>query len=145
MFMTKKKIPRASKHRLLFFGTLSIIVIAYFIFSITYYSMNIYKLQKEEKQLQNTLNALKYDEKDLKTEIEKLKDPDYLARYARENYLYSKNGEIVIKLQKEEKIEQEIPEKRDYSYIFFGGCCILLLIIGYIVRKNKQVKQLKRA
>lgn len=103
--------------------------------------MDIYKLQKEEKELKNTLNSLKYDEKGLKTEIEKLKDPDYLARYARENYLYSKNGEIVIKLQKEEKIEQKMQEKKDYRFIFFGGCLILLFIIGYVIKKNKQVKK----
>ncbi len=139
--MVKKRVPKASKHRLLFFGTLSIFIIIYFLFSVTYYTMDIYKLQKEEKELKNTLNSLKYDEKGLKTEIEKLKDPDYLARYARENYLYSKNGEIVIKLQKEEKIEQKMQEKKDYRFIFFGGCLILLFIIGYVIKKNKQVKK----
>ena len=28
----------------------------------------------------------------LKVEVEKLQDPDYVARYAREKYLYSKDG-----------------------------------------------------
>lgn len=139
--MVKKRVTKASKRRLLFFGTISIGIIIYFVFSVSYYTMNIYHLQKEEKKLTQNLNSLKYDEKNLKTEIEKLKDPEYLARYARENYLYSKDGEIVIKLQKEEKIIDTTTKDKNYSYVFFGGLLILLLIIGYVIKKgNKKIK-----
>lgn len=47
---------------------------------------------KYEKELIN----LKEDETALKLESEKLKDPDYIAKYAREQFLYSKDGEINI-------------------------------------------------
>ena len=30
--------------------------------------------------------------------VAKLQDPDYVARYAREKYLYSKDGEIIIRI-----------------------------------------------
>ena len=39
------------------------------------------------------------DEENLKDEINKLQDPEYMAKYAREKYLYSKNGEIIIKIE----------------------------------------------
>ncbi|NLC48199.1 MAG: septum formation initiator family protein, partial [Tenericutes bacterium] len=39
------------------------------------------------------------EEETLKSEINKLKDPEYMARYAREKYLYSKNDEIIIKIE----------------------------------------------
>ena len=32
-------------------------------------------------------------------EVEKLKDPDYVARYAREQFLYSKDGEFNIRIK----------------------------------------------
>ena len=38
-------------------------------------------------------------QKFLKNEINKLQDPEYMARYAREKYLYSKNNEIIIKIE----------------------------------------------
>ncbi len=135
--MVKKRVTKASRRRLLFFGTISIGIIVYFIFSLAYYTTNIYHLQKEEKKLNQNLTALKADEKNLKTEIEKLKDPEYLARYARENYLYSKNGEIVIQLQKENKKITPVPQETNHAYAFFGGGVILLFIVGYVVRKSK--------
>jgi putative chitinase len=31
-----------------------------------------------------------------------IKDPDYVARYAREKYMYSKDGEIILRLPEDE-------------------------------------------
>ncbi len=138
MAMAKKRITKASKRRLVFFGTISLGVIVYFITSFTYYAVNIYQLKQEEKTLKEDLNILKADEKNLKVEIEKLKDPDYLARYARENFLYSKDGEIVIKLQQDTQTKNIDSDKMDYTYIIFIGSMILLFIVGYTVKKGKR-------
>lgn len=135
--MTKKRITKASKRRLVFFGTISFVMIVYFFASFTYYAVNIYQLQQQEKALKQDLNILKADEKNLKTEIEKLKDPEYLARYARENFLYSKDGEIVIKLQQDKPKASAKVEEKDYTYIIFIGSMILLFIVGYTVKKGK--------
>ena len=96
--MAKKKMSKQAKRRLLIFGTLSVIAIVYFIFSISFYTINIYKLKKQEADLNTKINDLKHNEKLLNTEIEKLKDNEYIARFARENYSYSKDGEIIIKI-----------------------------------------------
>lgn len=96
--MAKKKMSKQAKRRLLIFGTLSVIAIVYFIFSISFYTFNIYKLKKQETELNTKINELKHNEKLLNTEIEKLKDNEYIARFARENYSYSKDGEIIIKI-----------------------------------------------
>ena len=34
-------------------------------------------------------------------DADKLQDPDYIARYAREKYFYSKDGEYIIKIPEE--------------------------------------------
>lgn len=139
--MAKKKITKQSKRRLLIFGTISILIIIYFFISLSYYSVYIYKLKNQETNLTNDLNDLKHDEKLLKTELEKLQDPDYLARYARENYDYTKDGEYVIKINKEEK-KEENKVKTDIEiyrkYIFIGSTIVLLFIIYifYKVRKK---------
>ena len=41
---------------------------------------------------------LKDKEDELNNTVTKLQDPDYVARYAREKYLYSKDGEIIIRI-----------------------------------------------
>ena len=44
------------------------------------------------------LTHLKDKEEELKGQVNKLQGPDYIARYAREKYLYSKDGEIIIRI-----------------------------------------------
>lgn len=136
--MSKKRIPSDSKRRLIVFGTISIVAIIYFVFSVVYYTMDIYHLQKEKRELANELNNLRYNEKLLKTEIDKLKDPEYLARYARENYLYSKDGEIVIRVQKENEVEnKKVEEKKSPNVMLFGGIIIGLVFLYVSLKKWK--------
>ena len=85
-----RKMSRGSKRRLVLFGTLSIVIIFYFIFSVCFSGFKIYKLKHQEKVLSTKLNKLQKDEKNLSLDIEKLQDPEYLAKYAREAFSYSK-------------------------------------------------------
>ena len=135
--MTKKK-NKLAKRRLLVFGTLSIVAIAYFFTSLITYSSSIKKLENEQKNLNLELEDLKKDSENLRTEIEKLKDPEYIARYAREEYSYSKqDGEYIIKINdKDENIVEETKENNDtYKYIIGGSVLGLLGIIIYIIKK----------
>ena len=62
---------------------------------------NIFKIRektKEKNNLTSQLNSLMEEEKILSDDVEKLKNPEYAARYAREKYLYSKNGEKILKI-----------------------------------------------
>ena len=43
--------------------------------------------------------ALLDEEKSLQSEVAKLKDPDYVARYAKEKFLYTSEGEIIIRAE----------------------------------------------
>ena len=58
----------------------------------------IYQKSKEKKEFETQLVELKEKEEELKATVTKLQDPDYVARYAREKYLYSKDGEIIIRI-----------------------------------------------
>ena len=46
-------------------------------------------------------NIMQINEKEAETlsdDVEKLKDPEYAGRYAREKYFYSKTGEKILKI-----------------------------------------------
>ena len=137
--MAKRRITRASKSRLLVFGSFSLFAIIYFCFSFIYNSYNIYVLTKEKEDLENTYIKLQEKAEELKLDIQKLHDPEYLADYARENYLYSKDDEYIIQIDEiietEEKIDT-ISTKINKSYILCMLIFLIVLIFGYIIIKS---------
>ncbi len=96
--MAKKKKIKKKATRLATFGVLSIVLII--IISLTLFSvfLDIIDKYKEKNKLNQELIALKEKESELKTNVKKLEDPKYLARYAREKYFYSKDGELILRI-----------------------------------------------
>lgn len=133
--MKKKRKIKGSKIRMLILVPISCFVIGYFLSLLFSYPYNIVKLKKEQFIYEKELLQLEIDEKNLKNEIEKLKDPDYLARYARENYQYSKDGEIILKIDKKNQEEEE--EIDSNNQIFFWGISIFFIIILYVIIKSR--------
>lgn len=95
------KTQKKSRRRIVFLGLGSVIVIVATTFTIGKYWIEIYDKYQEKKELEKQLISLKNKEKELKVDADKLQDPDYIARYAREKYLYSKDGEFILKIPKE--------------------------------------------
>ncbi len=56
----------------------------------------VYNNKKETAELTEKYNLLLEEEASLNSEVVKLQDPDYIARYAREKYLYTKDGEKIL-------------------------------------------------
>lgn len=100
--MAKKTVarikPKQKAFRILFFGVGSCVFIAYFLGLIVNVSMDIVNKYKEKDILNEELDTLKEKEQELSLDVLKLKDPEYVARYLREKFLYSKDGEYVIKI-----------------------------------------------
>ena len=96
--MAKKKAKVKKKRRMLFLGLTSVFIIVVMTFTIGKYWVEIYDKYKEKKELEKELVSLKEKEEELKVDADKLQDPDYIARYAREKYSYSKDGEFIIKI-----------------------------------------------
>ena len=92
--MTRGKIKRK-----IFLTTIVFLAIGSFLVkSIFDTSIQIYNKRKEKQEFTVMLEKLKEKEEELNSIVTKLSNPDYVARYAREKYLYSKDGEIIIRI-----------------------------------------------
>lgn len=137
--MKQKKISRSVKRRLTIFGPVLSIVLVVCLVTIGTNLYNIYNLRQEKQNLENKLVDLKEKEDNLKDEIAKLKDPDYIAKYARENYYYSKSGEYVIKINEKDKNESVVIVNDTYkSYYIVSGVLLILIILILTLRIKKK-------
>ena len=134
----KKKVSKASKRRLMIFGILSIMAIVYFFVTLFEYTYSYISLKREENNLKNQLVSLQDKKANLKIEIQKLNDPEYVARYAKENYLYSADGEYVLKIDTTEDTEDNVVTDNNNVYYIIG--IILFLICLLIFRRKKKEK-----
>lgn len=98
VFKMAKSRKNKKTRRMLLFGTTSIVTIGFLTFTIGGYWVEIIHKYQEKRNLEEKLVQLKEQEAALKVDVEKLQDPDYIARYAREKYLYSKDGEFIIRI-----------------------------------------------
>ena len=96
--MAKNKTKMKARRRMLFLGLTSIAIIFVMTFTIGRYWVEIFDKYQEKKMLEEELLSLKEKAEELKVDANKLQNPDYVARYAREKYLYSKDGEIILQI-----------------------------------------------
>lgn len=99
--MTKNASRKKSRRRMIFLGLTSIVIIFVMTFTIGKYWIEIFEKYQEKKELDKELTLLKEKEEELKVDAKKLQNPDYVARYAREKYKYSKDGEFILQIPEE--------------------------------------------
>jgi preprotein translocase subunit SecA len=95
----------------------------------------------EKKRLENFYMQLQEEAENLKIDIEKFNDSKYLADYAREHYLYSKDGEYIIQIDDIEQIEDDINGEINKNYIIGGLSIFMLVMFIYIISKGKKSKK----
>ncbi|MDD5979677.1 MAG: septum formation initiator family protein [bacterium] len=96
--MARKK-SKKSIRRMVVFGALCLAVNSTIIYSLFNTWTEIYEKRQEKKDLSENLVTLKEEEESLKVELNKLKDPSYVAKYAREKLFYSESDEYIIKIK----------------------------------------------
>lgn len=101
MAKKKRKKIRKFRTRMVLFVPICLSLIVILVVTIGKYWVDIVNKYQENERLSKELVALKEKELELKIDVEKLQDPEYLERYAREKYLFTKDGEIVLKLPDE--------------------------------------------
>ncbi len=94
-----RKLSPKAKFRVSFLMICVIISFSFFIYTFFSNLSQMISNVNENTSLGNEYNNSLAEEEELKDEINKLKDPEYLARYTREKYLYSADDEIIIKIE----------------------------------------------
>jgi len=97
---TKFSVKKSVK-RVLVFGFFSLCIIFFVVYTVSNVVSQIVDKYKEAEMLEKQMILLGDREEELNNEIVKLQDKDYLARYAREKYFYSKSGELIIRIPTE--------------------------------------------
>ncbi|MBQ8234320.1 MAG: septum formation initiator family protein [Bacilli bacterium] len=111
------------------------------IYKIGYYTYKIVTLDNNLEELTLVLDNLKKEENNLKVEIIKLQDDDYLARYAREKYKYTKDNELVLSIKNNNEIEEVNKDITKYIVIIVSLSIIVTFSIFIIlIRKNSITK-----
>ena len=79
-------------------GFLYIGIAAILIYALSINVLRVFEQRVEYNALVEKKNSLAKEKKNLSKEVELLGDDDYATRYARDNYIFSKDGEEVLGL-----------------------------------------------
>ena len=92
------KVTKKVKRRLLVQMTCLFILVFALIFTVFSDWTKILENKRKINELNSKYTTLLEEEESLNSEITKLQDPDYVARYAREKYMYSLPDEVIIRI-----------------------------------------------
>lgn len=95
LVIKKKKLKKR-----VIFSIVSIVLMFFMSASIVSALSKVVTLTQEKMELKKALVEKENEKKYLEIEMTRLEDEEYVARYARERYLFSKKGEYIIKIQK---------------------------------------------
>ncbi|MEG1505966.1 MAG: septum formation initiator family protein [Bacilli bacterium] len=86
------------KKRLFMISLIIIGLIASLVSSVSKDWVNILENNSQINEKTREYETLLLNEKKLKSEVTKLQDSEYVARFAKEKYMYSSDGETIIRM-----------------------------------------------
>ena len=93
----KKNKNRNSEWKYITFLLFSVVIFLVILISTVFSDVvQITSNRRQTRELQEKYQELLEEEASLNSEVIKLQDPEYQARYAREKYLYTKDGEKIL-------------------------------------------------
>ncbi len=92
------KKTKKEKKRLFLISTIIVLLIISLVSSVAKDWTKILENKSEITILNHKYATLLEDEEKLVSEVTKLQDDDYIARYAKERFMYSADGEIIIRM-----------------------------------------------
>lgn len=99
MVKKRKKYTVTTKGRMFIVFVIFGFVIVTLGYTIVLNFKQINDIKKELYALEAEEISLLEEEEELESDIKRLSDPLYVARYAREKYFYSKDGEIILRIK----------------------------------------------
>ncbi len=92
------KKTKKEKKRLFVISAVIILLIISLVSSVAGDWTKIMKNKSKITSLDKKYNNLLSEEEKLVSEVTKLQDDDYVLRYAKEKFLYSEDGEVIIRM-----------------------------------------------
>lgn len=92
------KKTKKEKKRLFLISSIIILLLVSLITSVSKDWTSILENNHQVKELSMKYEKLLKEEAQLKSEVTKLQDEEYVARYAKEKYMYSGEGETIIRM-----------------------------------------------
>lgn len=92
------KKTKKEKKRLLVLSVSIFALLSFLVYSIISTCPSILENKSKIKELNKEYNELLSNEEKLLSEVTKLQDDEYVARYAKEKFMYSEDGEIIIRM-----------------------------------------------
>ena len=92
------KKTKKEKKRLFVISAVIILLIVSLVSSVTGDWTKIMENKSKITSLNKKYNNLLGEEEKLVSEVTKLQDEDYVLRYAKEKFLYSEDGEVIIRM-----------------------------------------------
>ncbi len=89
---------KKAKFRLFMISVMFFAVLSWLVTSTYKDIRKIYNNKNQALVLKEQYEVLIEDEKKLEAELIKLKDPEYVARYAKEKYMFSADDETIIRI-----------------------------------------------
>ncbi|MEQ6077892.1 cell division protein DivIC [Bacillus subtilis] len=99
----KKRRRKGLYRRLTVFGALVFLTAIVLASSVCSQTSSLSAKEEKKEQLEKELKSLKTKQTDLKEEISKLKDEDYVTELARRDLFMSGDGEIIFNVEKKSK------------------------------------------
>ena len=92
------KKTKKEKKRLFVLSVSIIALLSVLVYSVATICPLILENKSKIKELNKEYNELLSNEEKLVSEVTKLQDDEYVARYAKEKFMYSEDGEIIIRM-----------------------------------------------
>ncbi len=108
-----KKLKKQNKSRIVFLLFTVVIFVVILISTVFNDVLQIYRNRKETEELNNKYVELLEEEASLNSEVIKLQDPSYVERYAREKYLYTKEGEKILTIIENPNQKKQVEEEEN--------------------------------
>lgn len=138
------KVSIQARRRIFVSSPICLFFVFLLVVTFCFYIVEYHNVLKEKEIKEEEYIKLQDESEYLKKEIIKLNNPDYLAKFAREHYSYSKEGEIILQIEEEEQKEEVkiVNNSKEYnvplimSIIIIGLILIIYLFIKVIKRKK---------
>lgn len=98
MVKKKKRYSAKTKGRMLVIFMIFGVIICTLVYTLVTNIKKIRVIDKDIKNLDEEILTLKDDGERLEADIKRHQDPEYRAKYVREKYLYSRDGELILRI-----------------------------------------------